>query len=57
MNSETMKILDQLSDWCASARASIGAVDGYDYRSGEEFGIRRVQIEIDRLRAVKTAEQ
>jgi hypothetical protein len=40
--------LNGLAGWCAQERSSIGAVDGYDYRSGEEFGIRRVEIEIEK---------
>lgn len=38
--------LESLSDWCATERANLGAVDGYDYRSGEEFGLRCAEIEI-----------
>jgi hypothetical protein len=42
------KALQSLEYWCTDERMSIGAVDGYDYRSGEEFGIRRVEIEISK---------
>lgn len=35
-------------EWCQAAREGIGAVDGYDYRSGEEFGLRRAEIELRR---------
>ena len=46
--------LQSLEGWCEKQRHSIGAVDGFDYRSGEEFGIRRVEIEI-RTRREKLA--
>lgn len=45
--------LGQITDWCSTERAKIGAVDGYDYRSGEEYGLRRVEIEISK-RALST---
>jgi hypothetical protein len=45
---DVREALDALSGWCAQERSGIGAVDGYDYRSGEEFGIRRVEIEIEK---------
>lgn len=45
---DVREALNALSIWCSEARHAIGAVDGYDYRSGEEFGIRCVEIEIDR---------
>jgi hypothetical protein len=46
-----MSDLDQmrsLVEWCEIEREKIGAIDGYDYRSGEEYGLRRAQIEIER---------
>lgn len=39
-------LLSDLADWCNVERHKLGAVDGYDYRSGEEYGLRRVEIEI-----------
>ncbi|WP_456722159.1 hypothetical protein [Bradyrhizobium sp. USDA 4350] len=39
-------VLASLQDWCHQQRYAIGAVDGYDYRSGEEAGIREVEIEV-----------
>lgn len=43
--------LEYAEEWCAVARANIGAIDGYDYRSGEEYGLRRAEIEIGKRRA------
>jgi hypothetical protein len=40
--------LEDAAEWCAVRRAEIGAVDGYDCRSGEEFGLRRAEIELRR---------
>ncbi len=36
------------AEWCQIEREKIGAIDGYDYRSGEEYGLRRAQIELER---------
>lgn len=49
------EVLENLADWCRREREKIGAVDGYDYRSGEEYGLRRAQIEIERCAAVMSA--
>ena len=38
------------ADWCAYERSLLGAVDGYDYNSGVEFGLRKAEIY---LRALK----
>lgn len=46
----------QLAEWCRIEREKLGAIDGYDYRSGEEFGLRRVQNEIER-RSLSTTGQ
>jgi hypothetical protein len=47
-----------IADWCDNERSRIGAVDGYSYESGEEYGIRRVQIEIGhRMRALAGAKE
>jgi hypothetical protein len=43
--------LQELLDWCQQEREKLGAVDGYDYRSGEEYGLRRAQIEIGKRSA------
>lgn len=43
--------LSDLADWCNVERHKLGGVDGYDYRSGEEFGIRRVEIQIGKISA------
>jgi hypothetical protein len=43
---DARKALQSLEYWCTDARMGLGAIDGYDYRSGEEYGIRRVEIEI-----------
>lgn len=50
--------LESISDWCSNERGLIGAVNGYDYRSGEEYGMRRAEIEIiKRLKALPAASQ
>jgi hypothetical protein len=43
--------LERLLAWCSDERCKLGGVDGYDYRSGEEFGIRRVEIQIEKALA------
>lgn len=48
LREQEKKTLQDLSAWCDSERALLGGVDGYDYRSGEEFGIRRVEIQIEK---------
>ncbi len=49
-------LLIELADWCETARTNIGAIDGYDYRSGEEFGLRRAEIEINkRIKALSAS--
>jgi hypothetical protein len=45
----TQEALKALSDWCEKARYELGGIDGYDYRSGEEFGIRRVELQIEKV--------
>lgn len=40
--------LHDAAEWCAVERNKLGAIDGYDYRSGEEFGLRRAEIELRR---------
>lgn len=56
MTDETKDALRRLSDWIEVERMRIGSIDGYDYRSGEEFGLRRVQCEIDRIIKTNGAE-
>lgn len=41
----------QLANWCDGERAKLGALDGYDYLSGEEYGLRRAQIQAEKLAA------
>lgn len=41
--------LQEAANWCEQERYKLGAIDGYDYRSGEEHGLRRAQIELERL--------
>jgi hypothetical protein len=51
-------MIDPLTDfaaWCDEQRALLGAVDGYDYRSGEEYGLRRAQIEAERRASLSPA--
>lgn len=38
--------LTNLQAWCDEQGSKLGAVDGYDYRSGEEAAYRHVAIEI-----------
>lgn len=43
--------------WCDNEASKLGAVDGYDYRSGQEAAYRHVAIEIGRrLAALGTPE-
>lgn len=49
--------LRDLETWCANERAKLGAIDGYDYRSGEEFGIRRVERQIAKVIASTVTSQ
>lgn len=44
--------LENIADWCSTERANIGAIDGYDYWSGEEFGLRCAEIEIRKRAAL-----
>lgn len=37
-----------LQAWCDERASQIGAVDGYDYRSGEEAAYRHVSLEIEK---------
>lgn len=48
VHDDVNKSLTSLSYWCTDERLKIGNVDGHDYRSGEEFGIRRVEVEIEK---------
>lgn len=45
---ELETFLRDFADWCNVERHKLGAVDGYDYRSGEEYGLRRAEIEIEK---------
>ena len=51
----TRNMLDSLAEWCSIERDKLGAVDGYDYRSGEEYGLRRAEIEISKRLAALSA--
>ncbi len=42
------KLVADLQEWCRVERAALGAVDGYDYSSGQEYGLRRAEIEIEK---------
>ncbi len=42
------KIITDLQEWCRVERCALGAVDGYDYSSGQEYGLRRAEIEIEK---------
>lgn len=47
------KLIADFYDWCQHERSALGAVDGYDYNSGQEYGLRRAEIEIvKRLRTL-----
>lgn len=41
------KVGFDLAEWCRVERQKL-AVDGYDYKSGEEHGLRRAEIEIEK---------
>jgi hypothetical protein len=45
---DVREALESAAEWCAVKRAEIGNVDGYDYRSGEEAGLRDAEIELRR---------
>lgn len=45
---ELEAFLRDFADWCNVERHKLGAVDGYDYRSGEEYGLRRTEIEVEK---------
>ncbi len=49
--------LQDFGSWCENERTKLGALDGYDYRSGEEYGLRRAQIELERRINPSTHEQ
>lgn len=38
--------LENLSEWCRQAGEKLGAVDGYDYDSGQEYAYRSACIEV-----------
>ena len=42
-----VEALKNLLAWCQTERSKL-VVDGYDYKSGEEFGIRRVELQIEK---------
>jgi len=44
-NEGTTAVLDSLIDWLETERWKQGAVDGYSYESGVEYGLRLAQIE------------
>jgi len=48
LRAQARKALADLSNWCETERYKLGGIDGYDYRSGEEFGIRRVELQIEK---------
>lgn len=48
-SAERAEVLDGIVAWLDQQRAEIGCIDGYDYRSGEEYGLRRAQIHIESL--------
>ena len=39
---------DAIIAYCDIERAHLGAIDGYDYKSGQEFGLRQAVIELER---------
>ncbi len=47
-NERLRKLIADFRDWCEHERYSLGAVDGYDYSSGQEYGLRRAEIEIEK---------
>lgn len=58
MSSDIRAELTALLDWIDQERSKFGALDGYDYRSGEEYGLRRVAIELDiKIAALASADE
>ena len=52
------KLVTDFQEWCRTERGALGAVDGYDYDSGQEYGLRRAEIEIEkRLKALATKQE
>ncbi len=45
---KAIEAIESAAVWCGVERQKLGAIDGYDYRSGEEYGLRRAEIEIAR---------
>ena len=41
--------MQRFTDWCDTERHKLGAVDGYNYSSGEEYGLRRAAIYFDAM--------
>ncbi len=49
------KLIIDFQEWCRVERAALGAIDGYDYDSGQEYGLRRAEIEVEkRLRSIRS---
>lgn len=57
INLRLVKALEALAEWCAAERAKLGAVDGYDYRSGEEFGLARAETKTRAALAAHAGEE
>lgn len=48
------KAMDGAISWCEQERGKIGAIDGYDYRSGEEYGLRRAELHLREAAEVRS---
>lgn len=48
-------VLEEAADHCVAAAYALGAVDGYDYRSGQEDGLRQAERLIRKLAAAPPA--
>ena len=46
-----VETLKEAEEWCHEQSINIGAVDGYDYRSGEEFAYRSAALHFKKLAA------
>ncbi len=46
-------VLDDLEGWLDNECALLGAVDGYGYSSGVEYGLRTAAIEVQKRKRLK----
>lgn len=51
------KLIIDFQEWCRVERGALGAIDGYDYDSGQEYGLRRAEIAIGQLNVLAKAKE